>query len=257
MLTVDYERLGLSEGDLVLDLGCGFGRHVYESLRCGARVVACDLALPELHQVLATSAAMVEVGDVSAQAQTSAVIGDAQRLPFPNEVFDQVIASEVLEHVPDDSVAMSELTRVLKPGGVLAVTVPSYVPERICWAISDDYHAPAAEGGHVRIYSRRDLDAQINRAGLIPIDRHRAHALHSPYWWLKCAVGVDNDENPFVRQYLRFLTWDIVEAPKITRFAEKILSPILGKSTVVYAQKPVTRATEGSTASSRPAEVGP
>ena len=141
MLTVDYDRLGLQPGELVLDLGCGFGRHAYEVLRRGARVVACDMAIPELREVRNTYAAMVDAGEIDADAGATASAGDATRLPFPDHTFDRIIASEVLEHVPDDHAAMAELTRVLKPGGVLAATVPAFLPERICWALSDDYRA--------------------------------------------------------------------------------------------------------------------
>ena len=61
MLTVDYDRLGLEPGELVLDLGCGFGRHAYECLRRGARVVACDMAIPELHEVRNTYAILLHM----------------------------------------------------------------------------------------------------------------------------------------------------------------------------------------------------
>ena len=240
MLTVDYDRLGLQPGELVLDLGCGFGRHAYEVLRRGAGVVACDMAIPELREVRATYAAMVDDGEIAADARATASAGDATRLPFPDNTFDRIIASEVLEHVPDDHAAMAELTRVLKPGGVLAATVPAFLPERICWALSDDYHAPAEVGGHVRIYTRAELEVKMEIAGMEPIDYHRAHALHSPYWWLKCAVGTKNDDNPMVKAYLKFLTWDIVEQPAVTRIAERVLSPVLGKSAILYARKPAT-----------------
>lgn len=237
MLTADYDRLGLEPGDLVLDLGCGFGRHAYEALRRGARVVACDMALPELHTVRSTAAAMFLADELS-EDRLDTVAGDAQQLPFPDHAFDRIIASEVLEHVPDDSAALRELARVLRPGGSIAVTVPSYLPEKICWKLSDDYHAPIAVGGHVRIYSRKRLEELVNAAGLSASGHHRAHALHSPYWWLKCAVGVTNDDHPLVRRYHRFLTWDIVEQPTSTRVAERVLSPVLGKSLVLYARKP-------------------
>jgi SAM-dependent methyltransferase len=238
MLTVDYQRLELRPGHLVLDLGCGFGRHAYEVLRRGGRVVACDMAMPELNQIRATCAAMVDDGEITVDAIAMAAAGDATRLPFADASFDRIIASEVLEHVPDDSSAMAELARVLKPGGIIAATVPAFLPERICWALSDDYHAPTEVGGHVRIYTRAELEVKMQMAELDPIDYHRAHALHSPYWWLRCAVGTKNTENPLVKAYLRFLTWDIVEAPAATRIAEKALSPVLGKSAVFYARKP-------------------
>ena len=237
MLTINFDRLKLEEAHMVLDLGCGFGRHAFEVLRRGAEVVACDMALNELHEVRATYAAMAEVGEIKVTSGAFTSAGDATRLPFQNETFDRIIASEVLEHIHNDEDALSELFRVLKPQGILAITVPSYFPEKICWRISDEYHAPIEVGGHVRIYRKRELEAKISAAGLVPIDFHRSHALHSPYWWLKCAVGTKNDQNRLVKAYLRFLTWDIVKQPTSTRLAEKILQPVLGKSAIIYAQK--------------------
>ena len=237
MLTINFDRLKLEEGHMVLDLGCGFGRHAFEVLRRGAEVVACDMALNELHEVRATYAAMAEVKEIKVTSGAFTSAGDATRLPFQNETFDRIIASEVLEHIYNDEDALSELFRVLKPQGILAITVPSYFPEKICWRISDEYHAPIEVGGHVRIYRKRELEAKIASAGLLPIDFHRAHALHSPYWWLKCAVGTKNDKNRLVKAYLRLLTWDIVKQPRSTRLAEKMLQPVLGKSAIIYAQK--------------------
>ncbi len=240
MLTIDFDRLELQEGHMVLDLGCGFGRHAFEALRRGAQVVACDMALPELHEVRSTYAAMAEVGDLEETAAAFTSVGDATCLPFHDATFDRIIASEVLEHIYNDDEALRELFRVLKPQGIVAVTVPAYFPEKVCWALSDEYHAPVEVGGHVRIYKKRELELKIHDAGLKPVDYHRAHALHSPYWWLKCAVGTKNNENPLVKAYLRFLTWDIVKQPAITRYAEKILQPVLGKSAIIYAQKAAT-----------------
>ena len=101
-----------------------------------------------------------------------------------------MIASEVLEHIPDDVAAFAEIARVLRPGGRVAVTVPRWRPERICWALSDAYHAN--EGGHIRIYRADVLRTRLAAAGSSRASSHHAHALHAPYWWLKCAVGVDN-----------------------------------------------------------------
>ena len=173
----------------------------------------------------------------------AAVQGDGARLPFGDAAFDRVIASEVLEHVPDDQAACAELARVLKPGGRLAVTVPAWWPEKICWMLSEDYHAPAAAGGHVRIYRKRRLAWRLAAAGLAPGRSHRAHALHSPYWWLRCAVGPNRavGESRPVRVYHRLLEWDIVKQPRLTRTVERALNPVLGKSLVLYATKPAPR----------------
>ena len=247
MLTADYDRLGLRSGDLVLDLGCGFGRHAYEALRRGASVVACDLGVDELHQVRAVAGVMYDAGHVGPTGDGVGTValetanGDAQRLPFADGAFDRVIASEVMEHIDDDDTAMAELTRVLRPGGTIAVTVPSLFPEKICWSLSEDYYAPKAAGGHVRSYRRQQIVAMLRAAGMVPTGHHRVHALHSPYWWLRCLVGPNQPiaDSRLVTLYHRLLSWDIEKAPRLTRWTERALNPVLGKSLVVYATKPI------------------
>ena len=242
MLTVDYDRLDVRLGERLLDLGCGFGRHSYEALKRGAEVVACDMGLAEVQKVRDLATMMATGGEIEPCALAAAVQGDAVRLPFADSVFHKVIASEVLEHVPDDDAAFAELQRVLRPGGRLAVTIPAWLPETVCWKLSSDYHAPAAPGGHVRIYRRRGVQHKLARAGLRPRSWHRAHALHTPYWWLRCAVGPDREirDNRLVHAYNRLLEWDIVEQPVVTGAVERVLNPVLGKSLVMYADKPST-----------------
>lgn len=239
MLTVDYDRLGLEPDDLVLDLGCGAGRHVFQSLRNGARVVAFDYDLDELRQVTDLCGAMAIAGEIERAGDGAACRGDAVRLPFPDDTFDRIIAAEVLEHIADDEGAMSELHRVLKPGGMIAVTVPAWLAEQLCWRLSDEYHAPFVEGGHVRIYTENDLRRKLRAAGLRPGDAHHAHALHSPYWWLRCAIDPQHsDDHPLVKAYHRLLVWDITDRPLATRLTEALLNPVIGKSLIVYATKP-------------------
>ena len=238
MLTARYDRLGVERGDTVLDLGCGFGRHAFEAARRGARVVALDAGRDEVLAVRATFAAMFEAGELGAQTLVAAVQGDALALPFCDGVFDRVICSEVLEHIVHDVRAMAELARVLRGGGTMAVTVPRRGPERINWVLSHEYHD--VPGGHIRIYSRRVLEERLSSVGLRVRGHHHAHALHSPYWWLKCLVGTTNDANFFVRQYHRLLVWDITKRPALTTRLEAVLNPLMGKSLVVYLEKPRT-----------------
>lgn len=242
MLTVDFDRLGLKAGDLVLDMGAGAGRHAFEAFRRGAHIVALDYSLADLKDCAGLFDAMSSAGEAPAGTSWAVINGDGTRLPFPDDTFDHIICSEVMEHIPDDTAAAAELARVLKPGGTLGVTVPTFLPERICWALSDEYHAPFVPGGHVRIFTEAELKNRFETAGLVPTGSHHAHALHSPYWWLKCAVGPTNDDNPLVQAYLKLLTWDIMKAPKLTRWTEKALNPVLGKSYVLYCEKPAVGA---------------
>jgi SAM-dependent methyltransferase len=236
VLTVDFDRLGVEPGGRVLDLGCGAGRHAFELYRRGADVVAFDQDADELVRVRDLFAAMRDAGEVPEGADADVKEGDALALPFADGEFDRVVAAEVLEHIPADIQAIGELARVLRPGGTIALTVPRWLPEVICWQLSREYHD--TPGGHIRIYTGNELVTKAENAGLELTGKGYAHGLHSPYWWLKCAVGVHDDDNRAVRAYHRLLVWDIMKRPRTTRVAERLLDPVIGKSLVLYLRKP-------------------
>ena len=81
-----------------------------------------DTDRDELERVTATFAAMAAAGEIPDGASGRAVIGDATKIPFADGAFDKVIAAEVLEHLPADQAAMNEIARILRAGGVAAVT---------------------------------------------------------------------------------------------------------------------------------------
>jgi SAM-dependent methyltransferase len=243
MLTVDFAQFPITPGERVLDLGCGGGRHAFELYRRGARVVAFDHDGGELAQVASMFLAMTQSGEAGEKADARVVQGDVLSLPFPDGSFDAVIAAEVLEHIPDDERAIAEIARVVRPGGRLAVTVPRWWPEQINWALSREYHD--IPGGHVRIYKGSELTARLTAAGLDLCGSHHAHALHSPYWWLNCAFGRESLPS---RAWHQLLVWDIVKAPPLTRTTERLLNPLMGKSLVVYAEKPAGSRTASAAA---------
>lgn len=231
MQTVDAHYLPLRAGDRVLDLGCGEGRHAIAAQALqGADAVGVDLFLKDLQTARERQTEFASAHP--SQGLFALVAGDAMRLPFPDHSFDAVICSEVLEHVPDWRGAITEIARVLRPGGRLCVSVPRPWCERICWRLSRAYHQ--TPGGHLRIFSLPMLKGAIERAGFQPYYRHGAHALHTPYWWLQCLLWRHRERSWLLRQYHRLLVWDMMNHPFLTRALERLLNPVLGKSVVMY-----------------------
>ena len=236
MLTVRLARLGLRPGDWVLDLGCGEGRHVHGvHVLDGVNIVGLDIDLASLKKGLAGLDLLPRGGNAGV---TGFVQGDAYRLPFADATFDAVICSEVLEHLHDYEQVLAEIRRVLKADGRFAPTVPTAWPEHLCWTLAPGPGGYADQpGGHVRIFQERALRSVIAGLGFRYLGRHHAHGLHSPYWWLKCALWRRRDDHPLVRLYHRFLVWDQMRKPLLTRALEAAAAPLMGKSLALYFVK--------------------
>jgi ubiquinone/menaquinone biosynthesis C-methylase UbiE len=230
--TVDVDRLDLSTGDWVLDLGCGEGRHMH-ALHWTNLVHAVGLDLNR-DSLQTAREGFDELEDENQEPRGNWYLqqGDALRLPYPSNQFDVVICSEVLEHLPDYDSALDEIDRVLKSDGQLAVSVPRYGPEAVCWWLSEEYHQ--VEGGHVRIFRENELKDQIESTGFRFESKKYKHGLHAPFWWLKCLLWNRQDDSRFLDLYERFLEWDLTDRPRLTRWIKGLLDPLIGKSTVLY-----------------------
>jgi len=240
LTTIDFRRLHLEPGHRVLDLGCGEGRHAITAwLTAPVQVVGLDIGAADLATARRRSLDFNPGGPgAGASSATDAsralgwVRGSGLRLPFADATFDRIICAEVLEHVPDYHAMLREIRRVLKPGGLVAVSVPRFVPEWVCWQLSSPYHE--VEGGHVRIFRTRKLTDAVEAQGLKRFHRHWAHSLHVPYWWLRCLFWRDGEQAWVVRAYHRLLVWDLMRHPPLTRWLDRLLNPVIGKSLVLY-----------------------
>jgi SAM-dependent methyltransferase len=239
LLTVDLERLEIRPGETLLDAGCGEGRHCFGALERGARVVGLDLDLASLRPAVGGLRTRgEELGSLGAMIQ-----GNTFHLPFRDESFDKVICSEVMEHVHDYTAAARELARVTKPGGALAVTIPTATSENLYLRVGDDYFE--SPGGHIRIFRPRQLAEGLAAAGLATVGVGFAHALHTPYWVLRSIAGLPRaDESALVRAYRLFLIR--ATASKVMTALEDVLNYCFPKSLILYAEKRIRRGAQTS-----------
>ena len=235
MQTVDFKHIELSDGDKLLDLGCGEGRHVIAAyLEKNIQAVGVDLGFNDLKTTANKFSEFCQ--SENADKSFGLSVANALSLPFEDNTFDVIICSEVLEHIPDYESVLTEIERILVPGGTFIASVPRAWPERICWYFSSAYHQ--VEGGHLRIFDASQLRSQIEARGFYHYHRHWAHALHSPFWWLKCMFWDSQEESLLIKLYHKLLVWDLMQRPWLTRSLEALLNPIMGKSIVMYFNKP-------------------
>ena len=234
MLTIDNSLMGIKDGDSILDVGCGEGRHSWETCKqCNCIIYALDIEEANLKNTRDMFTILDEHGE--SKGTWEIINGNITKLPFKDATFDKIICSEVLEHIDDDQQAIGEMVRVLKNDGILAISVPSHLPETICWKLSTDYHNNS--GGHVRIYKANELVYKLSRNDLHIYTTRRKHALHSFYWISRCLFGMKNGNALIPSLYHKFLVWDIKTKSKPIYILDNLLNTFFSKSTVFYAQK--------------------
>jgi SAM-dependent methyltransferase len=232
MLTVSFKTFRPREGEWVLDAGCGEGRHSFALCRNGCKVFALDRDHVSLRKTQFVLREMGKKGEVDGAFLI--LRGDNLILPFGDGVFHKIMCAEVLEHIPDDRAAVRELVRVLKPGGALAVTVPTPFTEWAYGRLSVEYFR--TPGGHIRIYDPKALCGILTDAGLRIHSVGFAHAFHSLYWVLRCLCGLHHEHARLPKLYHGFLHRVVLDR-RLRRW-EQSCNHLFPKSMVIYMEKP-------------------
>lgn len=205
---------GIPPSAQVLDVGCGTGSNLRLLVELGfGDVTGLDRSEDAIRWCREKQLPPVERGDLCA-------------LPFPEDHFDLVLATDVLEHIDEPDAGVAELRRVLRPGGTLIVTVPAF---ESLWGLQDDV------AHHKRRYRRDELVVQL-RAGGFAVARsfHFNFLLFVPIWlarqlirWLGVEVASENEINTRWLNALlaRIFAFDVWAAPRLRpRFGVSILA---------------------------------
>ena len=231
MLTVNFRRIPLDKGDLVLDAGCGEGRHTFECFRHECAVLGMDLS----HQSLLKARYVLGQMERREEAKGRVLLlrGDALRFPFADETFDKIICSEVIEHVEDDRQGVAELSRILNAGGKIAITVPTRLTEHVYDLLSKEYFQ--TPGGHVRKVIPHVLARYMEENDLRVYAVGFAHAFHFPYWMLRCIFGLHRENAWVPLIYKKILYYCLFSRP--LRLLENLCNYFFPKSIIIYGQK--------------------
>jgi dolichol-phosphate mannosyltransferase len=179
---------GMVDGaNRILDIGCGSSR-IVQSL---PQAVGLDMQIRKLRWLRAPGRQLVQ-----------ASMND---LPFPDATFDCVICSEVIEHIPRQEIDLTEMVRVLEPGGILVLGTPDY--SRWVWrALEGAYKKVFPQGyatEHINRYTRRTLRQEIERMGLTVLDVQYVGASEMIFRAMKPAASIPAKDRVGGRTQLR------------------------------------------------------
>jgi len=231
---IDPEQLDFNPEARLLDVGCGTGRHLLELSRFPGLLIGLDTSKEDLHKTEYLFLLTARQRPVVASVRM--VQGVGEYLPFPDEFFEQVICTETLEHVPDDRAVLRELVRVLRPNGVLAISVPDEYSERLLWRLSPRYRN--TPGGHVRIYRRKELRRLLQESGIEPFSVEYRHSLEAIRWLVHSVIDKEWGKPGRISRAIRWL----LDRPshrnwRLLAGCDALGNRILPKSIVVYGRK--------------------
>jgi SAM-dependent methyltransferase len=230
---IDFAEFDIAPGDIVVDVGCGGGDVCVYAAERGASVIGIDIE-PEL--IARTTQAMNAIGAHAFRG----IVSDANPIPLPDGTATVVVATEVMEHVPDPARFLGELARIARPGARILLSVPHPSSEAIMKLIAPDwYWQPPL---HINVFEPEDLDRLFAEAGLAIDARHPSGFYWSMWWFCRMAIGMehkfaDTPDHPIFRH------WNATMAELVNTSSGHLILEELNrrvpKSQVVIAHKPV------------------
>ncbi len=212
------DRLGVRRPSRILDAGCGWGVTLRSLERAGHEVTGLDVSRMALERLDSPGRTLIEA-DLT------------QPFPHQQASFDVILALDVIEHLDDDRAAVANLARLLKPDGLMIVSVP---------ALPEMFSEFDAVQGHRRRYERETLRAAFDQTELI---------VEQTLWWgqwlhrrLKASRSESrarpgDNASEVYRRYLTLPPWPVVQAIRVLFALEKprALAGRLRRGTSLFA----------------------
>jgi ubiquinone/menaquinone biosynthesis C-methylase UbiE len=229
---VDLDLLGVSAGGQMADVGCGEGSLALQIAGAGVDVIGVEPS-QRLRDRFEEKAR--QVGPGSARVADGVV----ERLPFDDGGLRAAVITEVLEHVADPAPALEELHRVLAPGGVLCLSVPTSFTELLFWRLHPRY---ARNATHVRIFTKPELRRLLDVSGFDVVRWEGRNFRPAVSWVFHALLRSESDhtgailDHHFVDYGLE-VVWRLLRLVGLLGPVERLGNRVWPKSWYVYARR--------------------
>lgn len=145
LIVAFLEKYHIAKDARIIDIGCSGGELLADLMQLG------------YDNLYALDYSEEAIRICREKGISNAYVMDGHNPEFPEGYFDLIIASDSLEHLKDDQLALANWSRILKPGGLLFVFVPAFM---FLWSHHDDINY------HYRRYTRKELKTKLRQSGL-------------------------------------------------------------------------------------------
>lgn len=228
---INLDWLKLKKGDKVLDLGCSFGEQAIRIAKEELIVYGMDKSKKAIRQ-FKESAEKENVKCV-------AIVGDIKKIPYADNYFDAMVATEVFEHVQEPEKAINESTRVLRPGAHVCISIPTPISERIFRFLHPTW---VKDSKHINVFSKGQILSLLSQEGF-RIERVENQNFEWSIFWLIHSflktrfdsTGAPLGNHKVSENY--FKVWDYIRKFRMEKLFLWFGNKIFPKSYYIYAVK--------------------
>lgn len=229
---IKVNLLGIRRSNKVLDIGCSYGEQAFMIARQGFKVKGIDLSIKSIKKF--NELARKEKLDCKG------LVGNIEKMPFRNNCFDAIVATEVFEHIPNPETAVKECFRILKKKGRICVSVPTSLSEKVFAYLHTDW---VKNSGHVNIFSEREILDLLTKSGFKVLKLEKQNFEWSVFWLIHSFFNTDFDDTGLPKENhiiskIYFKIWNYLYKLRVGKYLMLTGNKIFPKSIYIYLVKP-------------------